>query len=128
MNCQITVKTPLNPTEDVDKVIKSLINVFDCDQMEITDDYVSVSGDENCLLKFKDELEIRKIRNTANHILNRGAHDQVIFFKLNKQAAYAGVINFTEENLSPLGEIDVKIETEDVERFINWLAPQQKCN
>lgn len=126
MKCQIKVKTPLNPTEDVDKVIKSLINVFDCDEMEITDDYVSVTGDENSLLKFKDELEKRRIRNTAHHILTRGAHDQVIFFKLNKQAAYAGVINFADEKLSPLGEIDVKIETENVEQFINWLAPLQR--
>ncbi len=126
MKCQIKVKTSLNPTEDVDKVIKSLINVFDCDQLEISEDYILATGNENSLLKFKDELEKKRIRNTVHQILIRGAHDQVIFFKLNKQAAYAGVINFTDEKLSPLGEIDVKIETENVEQFINWLAPQQK--
>ena len=126
MNCEMTVKTPLNPTEDVDKVVQALSNLFDYDELEIGEDYIQVTGDEDSLLKLKESLENRKIRNSARKILLKGAHDRVIFFKLNKQTAYSGVVNFAEDNISPLGEIKVKIETNNIESFIDWLAPLQE--
>ena len=49
-----------------------------------------------------------------------------IHFKLSKQAAFVGVPNFVEDDLSPLGEIDVEIETDDTQRFIDWIAPEIK--
>ncbi len=125
MNCKMQAKTPLNPTEDVDKVIKSLSRMFDYEELEIGEDYIVVAGGKESLLKLKEALEERRIRNTARQILIRGAQDKVIFFKLNKQAAFVGTVNFTEENLSPLGEIQVKIETDDTEGFIDWIAPLQ---
>ena len=54
----------------------------------------------------------------------KGGYDKVIFFKLSKQAAFAGVVNFVEEDLSALGEIMVRIETDDRNACINWIAPQ----
>jgi uncharacterized protein len=126
MKCDVKVKTPLNPTEDVDKVIKSISNIFDYEELEIGPDYVSVSGGEESLLKLREGMEKRMIRNTARKILIKGTRDKVIFFKLNKQAAFSGVINFTGDVNSPLGEITVKIVTSDVERFIDWIAPLQE--
>lgn len=126
MKYEMRAKTPLNPTEDIDKVIKSFSNIFDYDQIEIGDNYILVSGGKDSLLRLKEKIEKRRIRNTAHHILNREAIEGYISFKLNKQAAFSGVVNFTEDNLSPLGEINVKIETPDVEKFIDWLAPLQE--
>ena len=125
MKCEMTAKVPLNPTEDLDKVIKALSNIFDYDELEIGDDYVSISGKRESLIKLKELLEQRRIRNTARKILSVGAHDRVIFFRLNKQAALAGVVNFAEAGISPLGEIKVKIETDDVNVVIDWVAPLQ---
>jgi hypothetical protein len=119
-------KTPLNPTEDVDKVIKSLSNIFDYDDLEIGDNYIRVTGGMESLLKLKEALEKRRIRNTARKIMIKDAHDQVILFKLNKQAAFSGVVNFSLDNISPLGEINVKIEVSNVEQFIDWIAPLQE--
>lgn len=124
MKCEMMAKTSINPTEDLKNVINALSNVFDYDELEIGDDYVLVKGGRDSLLKLKESLEKRRIRNTARKILTKGAYDRVIFFKLSKQAAFAGVINFIEEDLSPLGEINVKIETDDVNGFIEWIAPQ----
>jgi predicted RNA binding protein with dsRBD fold (UPF0201 family) len=123
MKCKMKAKTPLNPTEDVDKVIKALSNMFDFEQLEIGDNYVQVTGEGESLQKLKQSLEKRKIRNTARKILLKSAHDRVIFFKLNKQTAYSGVVNFAEDKISPLGEIKVKIETRNAEGFIDWIAP-----
>lgn len=126
MRFEVKAKTPINPTEDVNKVIEAISNMFDYDQLEIGDDYISATGEEESLLKFKEALEKRKIRNTARKVMFKGARDKVIFFNLNKQAAQAGVVNFSEDNISPLGDIKVKIETHDVEGFIDWLAPLQE--
>jgi len=125
MKCEMKAKTPLNPTEDVDKVIEALSNMFDYYQLEIGDDYISISGDKDSLLRLKEALEKRGIRNSARKIMIREAHDGVVFFKLNKQSAFSDVVNFAEENISPLGEINVKIEVNSVEKFIDWLAPLQ---
>lgn len=126
MSCRMKAKTPLNPTEDVDKVIKSLSNIFDYDDLEIGDNYIRVTGGMESLLKLKEALEKRRIRNTARKIMIKDAHDQVILFKLNKQAAFSGVVNFSLDNISPLGEINVKIEVSNVEQFIDWIAPLQE--
>lgn len=123
MKCEIKAKVRLNPTEDLDKVIKALSNIFDYDELEIGDDYVFVSGGKESLWRLKESLEERKIRNTARKILMKGGHDKVIFFKLSKQAAFAGVVNFVEEDLSALGEITVRIETDDRDACIDWIAP-----
>ncbi len=124
MKCEVKAETPINPTEDVDKVIQTLSNMFDYDQLEIGDDYISVTGGRDSLLKLKEALEKRKIRNTARKIMIKEARNSMVFFQLNKQAAFSGVVNFAEDNLSPLGEIKVKVETDDVEGFIDWLAPE----
>lgn len=126
MRCEMKAKTPLNPTEDFNKVIQALSNMFSYEELEIGDDYIEVTGGEESLLNLKDALEQKKIRNTTRKIMMKGAHDKVIFFKLNKQSALSGVVNFSDDNISPLGEILVKIETDDVLRFIDWLAPLQE--
>ena len=125
MKCEFTAQTPINPTEDTDKVMKTLSNMFDYDEVVMAGDYISVNGGMDSLLKLKDALEVRRIRNTARKMLIKGSYDGVIYFKLNKQAAFSGTVNFTEGD-SPLGEIRVKIETDDVEGFIDWLATLQK--
>ncbi len=43
---------------------------------------------------------------------------------MNKQAAYAGVVNFNEE--SPLGPITIIIRTKDPQKLMKWLAPRTK--
>jgi len=128
MKYEMKAKTSLNPTEDVDKVIKALSNMFDYDELEIADNYISIIGGKDSLLKLKEALKKRKIRNTARKIMTKDAHDQVVIFKLNKQTAYTGVVNFSDENISPLGVINVKIEVNNLEQFIDWLAPLQGGN
>ena len=65
MKCEIKAKTRVNPTEDLDKIIKALSNIFDYDELEIGDDYVFVTGGKESLLRLKESLEKRRIRNTA---------------------------------------------------------------
>lgn len=70
-------------------------------------------------------LQRDRIRAAARSVLRRSIEDNRLVFFLNKQAAYAGHVSFSApEGESPLGPIQVIIETEKPEQLINWLAGQ----
>jgi len=122
MKCKITVRARVNPTEDLDKVITAISNIFIFDEIEIGEDYVSVTGKMDSLLDLRESLKNRKIRDTAQRIFLKSAEGNIITFSLSKQAALVSVPNLIEGEMSALGEIDVTIEPDDVERFIDWMT------
>ena len=126
MNCKVYAKTELNPTEDIDKITQTLNNMFDYDDIEIGEDYILVSGEKESITNLRKEFRERKIRGVARKMMLKGIHANKIHFKLNKQAAFVGVPNFVEDDLSPLGEINVEIETDNPRQFIDWIAPEIK--
>ncbi|AEG18066.1 RNA-binding domain-containing protein [Methanobacterium paludis] len=122
MKCKMTARADINPTEDLEKVIKSLSNMFDYDDIEIEEGYVVVSGEKASMERLKESLKNRQIRDTAEKILFKGINGNEILFSLSKQAALVDVANFVDGELSSLGEIKVKIDTDDVEGFIKWIT------
>ena len=122
MKCKMTAKARINPTEDVDKVIKAISNIFEFDELEIGDGYILVTGDKESLRDLRESLKSRKIRDTAERMFIKGSEGDRIFFSLSKQAALVSIPNFVDREMSALGEIDVTIETDDVEAFINWMT------
>lgn len=124
MNCKMEAKATVNPTEDLDKIIEALSNIFDYDDLVIGKDVVTVTGTIPCLFPLKESLEKQRIRDTARRIMLRGLDEdnKKISLKLNKQAAFAGRINLVDEDLSPLGEIELIIETDTPEKLIGWLC------
>jgi len=122
MKCKITVRARVNPTEDLDKVITAISNIFIFDEIEIGEGYVSVTGKMDSLLDLRESLKNRKIRDTAQRIFLKSAEGNIITFSLSKQAALVSVPNLIDREMSALGEIDVTIETDHVERFIDWMT------
>jgi uncharacterized protein len=122
MKCKMTARADVNPTEDLEKVIKSLSNMFDYDDIEIEEGCVVVSGEKASMERLKESIKNRRIRDTAEKILFKGINGNEIVFSLNKQAALVNVPNFVDGELSSLGEIKVKIDTDDVEGFIKWIT------
>ena len=45
MKCKITARARVNPTEDQDKVINAISNIFKFDELEIGEGFVSVTGE-----------------------------------------------------------------------------------
>lgn len=123
MNYEIYAKASVNPTEDMDKVIKAIANVIEYDEIEIGDDYVCAYGWMETIKKLGDELRERKIKGAARKIMLKGILASKIHFKLSKQAAFAGTLNLVDDSHRPLGEIDVEIRTDDVQKVIDWIAP-----
>jgi len=126
MKCKICAKADVNPTEDIDKVIKAISNVFEYDEIMVEDQYICASGNFDTIKKFGGELKERKIRSAARKIMLKGITSNKIKFKLSKQAALVGTLNLVEDDLSPLGEINVEIQTNQVKKLIDYLAPELK--
>jgi len=77
------------------------------------------------LERFRMIIQRDRIRAAARSVLRRSVDGNRIIFFLNKQAAYAGHVSFSApEGESPLGPIQVIVETDNPEQLINWLAPQ----
>jgi len=126
MNCKIRARSLVNPTEDLQKVIQSLSNVFEYDELELGEGYVEISGGTSCLLPLKEYLEKNRVRDTARKILLKGTSPGEITFKLSKQAAYVGKVNLVEDDLSSLGEIDVTIRAYDTDEVMDWLCEKEE--
>jgi uncharacterized protein len=122
MKCKMIARARVNPTEDLDKVIEAISNIFKFDELEIGEGYVIVTGESESLLDLRESLKIRKIRDTAQRMFLKGAEGNKIIFSLSKQAALVSTPNFVDREMSSLGEIDVTIETDDVEGFIEWIT------
>lgn len=124
MKCKMKAEAPVNPTEDLEKVIKAMETLFNFEELVIGENYITVSGGIKSLFKMKNALEKRRTRTTARKILAQGVKENKIIFKLSKQAAFVGIVNFVDEELSSLGEIEVEIETANVSAFMDWIAPE----
>ena len=126
----VEVEAIVNPTEELEKVEKALKNIFPTMAFE------SISMDnERILLKGRSEevqslsnlreiLKQERIRNTARSIMLSSITDNCIVFSLNKQAAYAKHVSFSDPEIeSSLGSIKVKIVAKDLIHLLDWLSP-----
>ena len=79
--------------------------------------------DLSSLERLKMIVQRDRIRAAARSVLRRSVEGNRIIFFLNKQAAYAGHVSFSApEGESPLGPIQVIIESEKPEDTIDWLV------
>jgi len=124
------VEIQIRPTEDQDKVLKALKNLFDLDDIRVEESgkfkkVIGVSDKVSSLKKFREKIWIQRILDTARSIMIRGSTENTIVFMLHKQAAYAGRVSFIEnENESSLGPMIVRIETKAPREIIDWIAPK----
>ncbi|AFZ71160.1 hypothetical protein Calag_1456 [Caldisphaera lagunensis DSM 15908] len=129
-NGKIIVEAELRPTEDEEKVIKAINNVFTCENMEITDqgDYKIIRCSSNSyksLNKFHELLRRQAILDAARSYFFKRIKGNKLLILLHKQAAYSGKISFISwDEESPLGPIKIIIESKDINSVIDWLSPQ----
>jgi uncharacterized protein len=124
----VVAETPVNPTEDRERVKEALTNLF-TGQVEFQgelDDYGSakLAGEGRAALdRFRMILQRDRIRAAGRAQLIRGSEGDRIVVFLNKQVAHAGHISFSApEGESPLGPIRLTIESDDVPSLIEWLT------
>jgi len=125
-------ETEVRPTEDPAKVKKAVTNILrgevEVRQVDEWSGKVILEGkDQSSLERFRMILQRDRIRAAARSVLRRSVEGDRIIFYLNKQAAHAGHVSFSApEGESPLGPIQVVVETENPDQLIDWLAGQRE--
>ena len=124
---QIAVKaeTPLNPSEFPEKVCSAINNVID--NCQIDSKYGRIVGRAiggESLNTIYEHIRSRAALGVLRKALLDNKIADATWFLLNKQAAAAGTVVLVEnKEESPLGAIKVTLECDELETFIDWLAP-----
>jgi len=127
------IETPLNPTEDPEKVLRAIRNLFpNCAPriVRVDERHAKVEGSLaglDDLDNLKSLLRQEAIRDAARKFLFMSVSGSSIVVHLNKQAAFAGKASFCERyDESPLGPITLTMTSENPEQLIDWLAPSSR--
>jgi hypothetical protein len=126
----IQIEAEVNPTESEEKVKKAIWNLFGEVPTEIKpaqkgSTIMAQAKSQEPLIALRNVLHKDHIRDAARKALHHGLKMGTLTIYLNKQAAFAGHVSFSEpEAESPLGPIKVTIQTEDPLQLIDWLAPR----
>ncbi|RLF13719.1 MAG: hypothetical protein DRJ66_07325 [Thermoprotei archaeon] len=128
---KVTVEVDVFPTENINKVKKALLNVFEPSSLKvmrkgIRRKIVAKGQGSMSLMKIYRKLREERILDTARRYLKAGiTNENKIVFFIHKQAAYVGVVSFCDSEIrSPLGHIKFEIETDDPKTLIDWLTPK----
>lgn len=89
--------------------------------LNITEDHIYTEGDVNLLNTIHKHIKTNKLEEVTAGILNRNRTESTIHFYINKQAAYHNKFHIIDENMSPLDDIEITVETENPDDIIKWI-------
>lgn len=118
---ELTVISPMKPTESPEKVERALNNLFPGIVLEATETRIEGRGGMEALSTFHRLLREQRILDTARSVFLAGRVGDALQFRLNKQAATVGRISFPPEE-EPLGSIHIEIRGPQL--LVDWLAPR----
>ena len=119
---KITVTTPVNATEDGNKIKTALEKVFPKIKFKMTKKEISGSSDDTENLDYmKEKILAKQIKSTVRYLILEYSTDKGTRIMLNKQTMMLGKINFVEEQY-PLGNIIVDIETDNLEGLVDYMT------
>lgn len=127
---RVAAEVELRPTEDEEKVLRALMNVFEPQTIERVDmkDYVLIRGLSDSLASLQrlhKLLRQQEVLEAARAYMIRAAREGSLTLLLHKQAAYEGKVSLlTWDQESPLGPLRITINySGDIREVIDWLAP-----
>jgi hypothetical protein len=118
---RLLVRARVYPTEDGKKVEIAIKKLFEVEVNREGAYLVGKSADRESLEKIHLLLRSQGILNSAREMFLKRIDGSQLTIRLNKQAAYAGAVNFDEN--SCLGSIHVTVTAGDIAELIYWLAP-----
>ncbi|AKG91565.1 Uncharacterized protein conserved in archaea [Geoglobus ahangari] len=122
---EVEVETDVHPTEDVEKVKKTVLNLFPDASIEVEESKLLARTTN--LSRFRELLRMQRILDTARSEMISGRRGKSVVVYLNKQTAYVSRINFADEDaiLSPL-KVTFRLYDVDFERFLDYLTPETR--
>ncbi|UJG43646.1 MAG: hypothetical protein K9W46_00340 [Candidatus Heimdallarchaeum endolithica] len=132
MTLTISVKTPIYPTEEKEKIEKCFENLFD-KKIKLK---LIKEGENNFL--YSSNIGIGLLKRIFSDIRQKKFLDTVracaviedeytLLLYLHKQALYSKRIAVvTEDTSSPFGHVEIRLQTEKntAEEILDWLAPK----
>lgn len=115
---RVRVETPCHPTENLGKVKVAVLNLFPDLAFDREDEVVA--GTAATLDRLRELIRNQKIRDTARGQFLAGREGDRTRVRLNKQAAYMGVVNFGAG--AALGDLVVDVESDDLGAAIDFVA------
>lgn len=100
--------------------MKAMLSIFPDLQVEHADE--ELFGTTESVDALERLLREQRIRSAARVVFLKSMRGNTLRFHLNKQVAFMGKVNFAER--SPLGDIEVTIEDENLMEIIDRIAPE----
>ena len=119
----IQVTAPVNDTEVTGRVTDAGHNLFP--EAELESHPGELVGTCHSMEQFSERLHEQAILDTARRAFFDGQNGDSFSFRLKKQAAFRGVVNFAVGTESELGDIHVRVRVNepDVESYVDHVAP-----
>lgn len=123
---RVELRATVSPSEDPDKVLGAMRQVVggcEC-VVEVGPESIRLSsGSPTCLQRLHDQLRDRHVRDAARRLMLASVEGERLPLKLNRQAAAAGVLALCSNAVeSPLGPINLFLESESPQLLIDWLT------
>lgn len=122
-NTSVKIKTKINLTEDINKVKNSIKNIIpEKITINTTDKEILIESDVTLLDNIHKLVKTNKLEEVTVNILNKNKTEGRVLFYVNKQAAFHNKFHIIDENMSPLDDIEVLIETSNPDSIIKWIT------
>jgi len=124
INCKIEMVCPVNLSEDPDKVIQAISNIFP--HSDIKNENFSIKAQSNelrSLEKIYESITSTQSQKSYTRNLENNLDGNSTWFFLNKQAAFVDQVVICEEaEESPLGPIKVILNSSNIDGIIDWIS------
>jgi len=124
INCKIEIVCPVNLSEDPDKVIQAISNIFP--HSTIKNENFSIKAQSNelkSLEKIYESLISTQSQKSYTRNLENNLDGNSTWFFINKQAAFVDQVAICDESEeSPLGPIKVILNSSNIDGIIDWIS------
>jgi len=124
INCILQMTSVLHPSEDPEKVEKSISNIFPYSTIKTENFSITARSKElRSFEKIYETIHSKKSQNIYRRYLEKNLDNDTTWFYLNKQAAFVEKIAICEEaEESPLGPIKVILISSNIDEIIDWIV------
>jgi len=124
LSCKIEMFCTVNPSESIEKIEKSISNIFPYSIINNNNLSINAQSKElKSIEKIYQFIHNNKLQKNYLRSLEDHLQDDTTWFYLNKQAAFVEQIAICEESdESPLGPIKVTITSSNIDAIIDWIV------
>ena len=119
----VEIRAPVRPTEVTDRVADAVRELFP--NAYLREEPGELVGEVHSLDPFSERLREQAILDTARNTFHDTLEGDTFTFRLKKQAAFVGTVNFAVGSEGELGDIFVQVTVRDPdpETYIEHVAP-----